>query len=77
MPGKTKAALFGALVGAVVAVVIEAMAVAGNDEAFFGSTKSWVILVLLVVGMTWSQRRAYEKKTGIYGDRDDINDPTG
>ncbi|GAA4473183.1 hypothetical protein GCM10023190_04840 [Enteractinococcus fodinae] len=76
MPGKAKAALFGALIGAVMAVVIEAFAAAESDETFFGSTQSWVVLVLLVVGLSWSQKRAYEKKSGIYGDRDAINDQT-
>ena len=77
MPGKTKAALLGALIGAVFAVGIEVTDVWLNDEAFFGSAKSWLVLVFLVAVMTWSQRRAYEKRIGIYGDRDDIDDQTG
>lgn len=76
MPGKAKAALFGALIGAVIAVVIEAMAVAFNNEAFFGSDQSWLILVIAVAVVAWSQIRAYDQKTGLYAERDDADDPT-
>lgn len=68
MPGKVKATLLGALVGALVAVVVEVMAMVINDEAFFGSERSWIILVIAIVVFSWSQLRAYDQKIGLYKD---------
>lgn len=77
MPGKTKAALLGAVVGAVVVAVIELLAVIGSDETFFGTDRSWLILVIGVVAFAWFQVRAYDQKKGIYADRDDASDDAG
>jgi hypothetical protein len=72
MPGKVKAALLGAAVGGVIAVVIELLAVGFNDEeTFFGSQQSWIILGIAVVAVAWTQMRAYDQKTGIYANRED------
>lgn len=70
MPGKAKAALLGAVVGAVIVVFIELMAVALNDEAFFGSERSWIILAVAVVAFMWVQMRAYDQKRGTWADKD-------
>lgn len=72
MPGKAKAALLGAVVGAIIVMFIELMAVFLNDEAFFGSERSWLILAIAVVAFAWFQIRAYDQKKGIYAD-----DPQG
>lgn len=71
MPGKAKAALLGAIVGGVIAVLVELMAVAVNDEPFFGSEQSWLILGVAVVAFAWAQMRAYDRKKGIYKDEPD------
>lgn len=71
MPGKAKAALLGAVVGAVIVLFIEIMAVWLNDEAFFGTERSWLILLIAVVVFAWFQVRAYDQKKGIYADRDE------
>lgn len=64
MPGKVKAALLGASIGAIIAVLIELIAVASNDETFFGSEQSWIVLAVAVVAFTWTQLRAYDRKSG-------------
>lgn len=74
MPGKVKAAILGVVVGAVVVVFIELMAVVLNDEAFFGTERSWLILAVAVVAFAWIQMRAYDRKIGIYADKDDTAD---
>lgn len=71
MPGKAKAALLGVLVGGIIVVLIELMAVVINDEVFFGSDRSWLILVVAVVAFSWVQIRAYDQKKGMYANRDD------
>lgn len=71
MPGKAKAALLGALVGGIIVVLIELMAVVINNEVFFGSDRSWLILVVAVVAFSWVQIRAYDQKKGMYANRDD------
>ena len=53
MPGKVKAALLGAVVGAVVVLIIELIAVFLNDEAFFATERSWLILLVGVVAFAW------------------------
>ena len=75
MPGKAKAALLGAVFGGVIVVFIELMAVVLNDEAFFGSDRSWLILVIAVVAFAWVQVRAYDQKKGMYANRDEASDP--
>lgn len=77
MPGKAKAALLGAAVGAVIAVVVELMAVMLNDEPFFGTDQSWILLAVAVVAVAWVQVRAYDQKKGIYANRDDADDDAG
>ena len=62
MHGKIKAALVGGMVGAIVVVVVEFFAMLINDEIFFGSERSWLILVFAVVLFAWSQMRAYDRK---------------
>jgi len=71
MPGKAKAGLLGAVVGAVIVLVIELLAVALNDEPFFGTERSWLILAVAVVAFAWVQMRAYDQKKGIWSDNDD------
>lgn len=73
MPGKIKAALLGAIVGGVIAVVIEFVAVLVNDERFFASEQSWLILGIAVVAFAWAQMRAFDRKTGIY--KEETGDP--
>lgn len=78
MPGKAKAGLLGAIVGAVVVLFIELLAVVINDDVFFGAERSWLMLVVVVAGFAWFQMRAYDQKKGMYGDKDDPpdgNDP--
>ena len=76
MPGKVKAALLGAAVGGVIAVLVELLAVGLNDdETFFGSQQSWLILSIAVIAVAWTQIRAYDQKKGIYADRDDTKRP--
>ena len=74
MPGKAKAALLGAIVGGVIVMFIELMAVVINDETFFGSDRSWLILAIAVVAFAWVQVRAYDQKKGMYADRDEPSD---
>ena len=62
MHGKIQAALVGAGIGAIVVVIVELLAMWINDEAFFGSDRSWLILVFAVVLFAWSQMRAYDRK---------------
>lgn len=62
MHGKLKAALVGGMIGAIVVVIVELLAVLINDEAFFGSDRSWLILLFAVVLFAWSQMRAYDRK---------------
>lgn len=71
MPGKVKAALLGAVVGAIVVLIIELIAVFLNDEAFFATERSWLILLVGVVAFAWFQIRAYDQKKGIYADKDE------
>ncbi len=61
MHGKIKAALVGGAIGAIVVVFVELLAVAINDEAFFSSDRSWLILIFAVVLFAWSQMRAYDR----------------
>ncbi|WP_022870905.1 hypothetical protein [Yaniella halotolerans] len=68
MPGKVKAALLGAAVGAVVVLIIELVAVFLNDEAFFATERSWLILAVGIAAFAWFQVRAYDQKKGIYAD---------
>lgn len=75
MPGKAKAGLLGAVVGAAIVLVIELIAVVMNDEPFFGTDRSWLILAIGVVSFAWVQMRAYDQKKGMWADKDD--DPTG
>lgn len=75
MPGKAKAGLLGAVVGAAIVVVIELLAVVMNDEPFFGTDRSWLILAIGVVAFAWVQMRAYDQKKGLWADKDD--DRTG
>lgn len=62
MHGKMKAALVGGMVGAIVVVVVELLAVLINNETFFGSERSWLMLLFAVVLFSWSQMRAYDRK---------------
>ena len=62
MHGKLKAGLVAGMIGAIVVVVVEFIAVLINDEAFFGSVRSWLILLFAVVLFAWSQMRAYDRK---------------
>jgi len=74
MPGKAKAAIIGALVGAAIATLIEMWAALANNEVFFGSEHSWWILGAAVLAGAWIQIRAYEQKKGMYADRPDSED---
>lgn len=71
MPGKLKAGLFGAIVGAVIVLFVELLAVTLNDEVFFGSERSWLILAIAVVAFAWVQMRAFGQKKGMNADKDD------
>ena len=62
MHGKLKAALVGGMIGAIVVVIVEGLAVLINDEIFFGSDRSWLILLFAVVLFAWSQMRVYDRK---------------
>ncbi|HEY4556610.1 MAG TPA: hypothetical protein VIG82_00295 [Enteractinococcus sp.] len=76
MPGKAKAALLGALFGGFVVVLVELMAVILNDEAFFGTDRSWLLLGIGVIAFAWIQVRAYDQKKGMYADREPHDDST-
>lgn len=71
MPGKAKAGLLGAVIGAVIVLVIELLAMGLNDEPFFGTERSWIILAIAVVAFAWVQMRAYDQKKGMWADKDD------
>lgn len=62
MHGKIKAALVGGAVGIIIVVIVELLAMLINDEAFFSSDRSWLILIFAVVLFAWSQMRAYDRK---------------
>ncbi|GAA2042933.1 hypothetical protein GCM10009720_24570 [Yaniella flava] len=77
MPGKVKAAVLGAVVGVVIVVLIELMAVVLNDEVFFGTDRSWITLAVAVVALMWVQMRAYDQKKGIWADKDAPSEQAG
>lgn len=71
MPGRLKAGLLGAGIGAIIIVLVELLAVVLNDEKFFGTQQSWVILAIGVIVCMWVQLRAYDKQKGSYANKDD------
>lgn len=76
MHGKIKAGLVGGAVGAIVVVIVEVLAMLINDEGFFSSDRSWLILFFAVVLFAWSQMRAYDRKLNQKdGDGTDQNRP--
>lgn len=62
MSGKLKAGLRGGIMGAIIVLVVELLAVVINGDSFFGSERSWLILGLGVIVFGWGQTRAYDRK---------------
>ncbi|HIW46241.1 MAG TPA: hypothetical protein H9884_04995 [Candidatus Yaniella excrementigallinarum] len=71
MPGRLKAGLLGAGLGAIIIVLVELLAVVVNDEKFFGTQQSWIILAIGVIVCMWVQLRAYDQQKGRYASKDD------
>src|SRR5699024_6211132 len=71
MPGRLKAGLLGAGLGAIIIVLVELLAVVVNDEKFFGTQQSWIILAIAVIVCMWVQLRAYDQQKGRYASKDD------
>lgn len=67
--GKLKAGLRGGIMGAIIVLVVELLAVVINGDSFFGSERSWLILGLGVVVFGWGQMRAYDRNAQEAEDR--------
>lgn len=71
MKGKRAAAGLGLLIGAGLIVFMELIDVWLGDEGFFDTGRSWLLLVVFIAVFPFLMVRAYEKKQGIYADRDE------
>ena len=69
--GKLKAGLVGGMIGAIVVVIVELLAMMSNGEAFFSSDRSWLILLFAVVLFAWSQMRAHDRKSNVNNDQEE------
>lgn len=72
MKDKTRATLFGSLIGAGLIVFIELLDVWLSDGGFFDTWWSWLLLAISIVLWAFFNRRDYDRKKGLY--RDDLAD---